>query len=103
MQCSQTVPSFKLIALTLSAIRRDLFSGSFGFKASRMSTNVRESTHVPGLCVCRWVKERKGEGVDGRDEEAEGSLVYTRLHLITISFLIYLISKILGARGFSAK
>lgn len=31
------------------------------------------------------------------------SLVYTRLHLITISFLIYLISKILGARGFSAK
>jgi len=36
-------------------------------------------------------------------EEAGGSLVYTRLHLITISFLIYLISKILGARGFSAK
>lgn len=35
--------------------------------------------------------------------EAGGSLVYTRLHLITISFLIYLISKILGARGFSAK
>jgi len=33
MQRSRTVPSFKLIALTLSAIRRDLFSGSFGFKA----------------------------------------------------------------------
>lgn len=48
---------------------------------------------------------RRGEGgrVDGRDGEAGGSLVYTRLHLITISFLIYLISKILGARGFSAK
>lgn len=30
-------------------------------------------------------------------------LVYTRLHLITISFLIYLISKILGAQGFSAE
>lgn len=35
--------------------------------------------------------------------EVGGSLVYTRLHLITISLLIYLISKILGARGFSAK
>jgi len=58
-------------------------------------------------CACAgWLNEGGGGGwierrIAGR--EAGGSLVYTRLHLITISFLIYLISKILGARGFSAK
>lgn len=43
------------------------------------------------------------DGVVTRVEGRGDSLVYTRLHLITISFLIYLISKILGAQGFSAE
>lgn len=56
----------------------------------------------------RSVGEEEEEGwmgSDGGTRRGERGLspVYTRLHLITISFLIYLISKILGARGFSAK
>lgn len=83
MQRSRTVPSFKLIALTLSAIRRDLFSGSFGFKA-RMSTNVRESTRVPRLYVCRWVNEGVDEGRMGRQEALSCTPDSTLLQLASL-------------------
>lgn len=70
------MPSSKLIALTLSAIRRYLFSGSFGFKASWMSTNVRENTRVPRVMrVPRWVNEKEVEKKKKKEEKEEVMVV----------------------------
>lgn len=66
-------------------------------KKQRGAERGKESARVR-IRSARVVKD----GVVTREGRGD-FLVYTRLHLITISFLIYLISKILGAQGFSAE
>lgn len=84
-----------------------VFGGKFDFpslytryirkKEAEEAERGKESARVR-IRSARVVKD----GVVTREGRGD-FLVYTRLHLITISFLIYLISKILGAQGFSAE